>query len=82
MTTAPFQVVAGTTRFPATDPDAAAKFAAAYEAATKTTATVKATPALCAYCHQPIERYPCRSWLCEDARSAHDKRIERMCDDL
>jgi hypothetical protein len=77
MTAAPFQIVAGTTRFPATDPVAARRFADAYEAATRTVATVATTPKLCA-----LERYPCRSAKCEEARSAYDKRVERMCDDL
>jgi hypothetical protein len=82
MTAAPFQIVAGTTRFPATDPVAARRFADAYEAATRTVATVATTPNLCAHCEEPLERYPCRSAKCEDARSAYDKRVERMCDDL
>jgi hypothetical protein len=83
MTVASHRLAVGGQTFPVTDPDAAARFASAYAAATgiKDEPHLVETPDTCAYCRQPIVKYPCRSWLCEDARSAYDKRVERMCDD-
>lgn len=82
MTVAPYRLVVGRETFGVTELAAGEKFAAALEAATAVKPRWVETPKVCAHCEQPLVKYPCRSAKCVDAKSAHDARVERNCDDL